>query len=262
MDLSIIIVNYKTQDKALKCVESVKASETAGLSCEIILIDNASGDDCQKITDKYSDVVFLRSEKNLGMGGGNNLGLKKARGECVMILNPDTLVKPDAIKKLYDLITRDDSAGIAAPKLLNANGSLQYSCFREIGFCIPILRRTFLGKYFKKNLDYFLMADFSHNGTKEVGWVMGSCFIIKRRLMDELGGFDERFFMYFEDTDLCRRVRQAGLKVVYYPEAIVIHDHARASADKPWYFFMLNKMSKVHIVSWVKYFWKWRTASK
>lgn len=242
MDISIIIVNYKTQDKALRCVESAKAGETAGLSCEIILIDNASGDDCKKIINKYSDIVFIKSEKNLGMGGGNNLGLKKALGEYVIILNPDTLVKQGAIKKLYNLIARNDSVGIAAPKLLNVDGSLQYSCFREINFFTPILRRTFLGKYFKKNLDHFLMADFSHNEIKEVDWVMGSCFIIKKKLMDELAGFDERFFMYFEDTDLCRRAREKGLKVVYYPEAVVVHDHGRASADKPWYFFMFNKM--------------------
>lgn len=258
MDISIIIVNYKTQDKALKCIDSVKASETGGLSYEIILVENGSGDDCKQILGKHPDIVFVKSEKNLGMGGGNNLGLKRAQGEYVMILNPDTLVKPDMIKKFYDFIARDDSVGIAAPKLLNANGSLQYSCFKEIGFFTPILRRTFLGKYFKKNLDHFLMSDFSHNEIKAVDWVMGSCFIIKKKLMDELAGFDERFFMYFEDTDLCRRTRKAGRKVVYCPEAVVVHDHGRASADKPWYFFMFNKMSRVHIVSWMKYFWKWK----
>lgn len=258
MDISIIIVNYKSEEKALSCVESIKASDMAGLSYEIIVVDNASGDEgAETIKEKFSDVILIKSEKNLGMGGGNNSGIKKAKGDYALILNPDIFVNRGAIKKLYDYIKKDKSIGLLAPKLLNPDGSLQYSCFRDFNFFTPVLRRTFLGKIFTSSVDKFLMKDFGHDEIKEVDWVMGSCFIIKKELMDELGGFDERFFMYFEDTDLCRRVHQTGCKVVYNPEAVVIHDHARASADNPWYFFMFNKMSRAHIASWIKYFWKW-----
>jgi GT2 family glycosyltransferase len=258
MDISIIIVNYKSQKKALSCVESVKASDMAGLSYEIIIIDNASGDEgAETIREKFSDVILIKSGKNLGMGGGNNLGIKKAKGDYILILNPDIFVNHGAIKKLYDYIKEDKSIGLLAPKLLNPDGSLQYSCFRDFNFFTPVLRRTFLGKIFTDSVDKFLMKDFDHNEIKKVDWVMGSCFVIKKELMDELGGFDERFFMYFEDTDLCRRLRQAGYKIIYYSETAATHDHARASADNPWYFFMFNKMSRAHIASWIKYFYKW-----
>jgi hypothetical protein len=190
------------------------------------------------------------------MGGGNNLGLKEARGRFILILNPDTEVYPDAIKILYDYLDSHPDVYIVGPKLLNPDKTLQHSCSLFPKIYTPILRRTFLGNYFKSSRDGFMMTDFDHEEIREVDWLMGSCLLIRS---DGWEGFDERFFMYFEDIDVCRRAWRFKKKVVYQPQAIVIHDHARGSAKIPWYIApVVDKLTQEHIKSWIKYFWKWR----
>ncbi len=258
MDVSIIIVNYKSKEKTLACLKSIAEADMDGLLSEIIVVDNNSEDDSAEVIKKiYPKVKIIKSEKNLGMGGGNNLGIKAAQAEFILILNPDTIIKKDAIKILHNFIKSDEQIGIAGPKLLNPDNTLQYSCRRFPKFYTPILRRTFLGKFAKNHLDNFLMKDYSHKEIKKVDWMLGSCLMVRKNILNKINnGFDERFFMYFEDTDLCKRVWQAGFKVVYNPQAIVIHNHARASAESPWYLFFLNKLSRAHIMSWIKYFYK------
>lgn len=262
MDLSIIIVNYKSKEKTLNCIKSIKESDLDNLRYEIIVVDNASGDDSKKIiTVKYPEINFIQSAKNLGMGGGNNLGIKQAIGEFILILNPDTVVRKNAIKILYNYIKNNKRVGIVGPKLLNPDNTLQYSCFRFPKFYTPILRRTFIGKFFKKYLNNFLMEDFDHNSIKEVNWLMGSCLMIDKKNFNLIGPiFDKRFFMYCEDIDLCYRAREVKYKVIYNPEAIIIHDHVRSGIEMPWYISLfLNKLAREHIKSWIKYFWKWKT---
>ncbi|NIA18435.1 MAG: glycosyltransferase, partial [Actinobacteria bacterium] len=244
----------------LNCVESVKVSDLTGVDYEIIVVDNNSGDgiiaDVQK---RFKDVDFIQSNRNLGMGGGNNLGIEQSRGEYALILNPDTIVKKDSIKKMYEFLENNNDVGIVGPKLIYPDGRLQYSCFKNWKFLTPLYRRTFLGKLNKKHIDNFLMKDYDHKSKKEVNWLMGSCLLIRKNVLNKIGLFDKRFFMYFEDTDLCRRAWQSGYKVVYLPEAVVIHDHGRASAEKPWYLApFFSKLSRIHIASWIKYFIKWR----
>ena len=257
MDVSIIIVNYKSKEKTLACLKSIAEADMGGLLYEIIVVDNNSEDNSAEIIKKiYPTIKIIKNEKNLGMGGGNNLGIKAAQAEFILILNPDTIIKKDAIKILHNFIKSDEQIGIAGPKLLNPDNTLQYSCRRFPKFYTPILRRTFLGKFAKNHLDNFLMKDYSHKEIKKVDWMLGSCLMVRKNILNKINGFDEKFFMYFEDTDLCKRVWQADFKVVYNPQAIVIHNHARASAESPWYLFFLNKLSRAHITSWIKYFYK------
>ncbi|HNX10734.1 MAG TPA: glycosyltransferase family 2 protein [bacterium] len=255
MDLSIIIVNYLSRAKTISCLDAILASDLTDLKWEIVLVDNNSGDDLDDLAVKYPNLKLIYSQKNWGMGGGNNLGIKNSRGKYLLILNPDTRVKPDAIKILFNYLENHSDVLIAGPKLLNTDGSLQYSCARFPRFYTPILRRTFLGEYFKSSRDGFLMIGQPHDQIMPVDWLMGSCLIIRR---DGFEGFDERYFMYFEDIDLCRRARRAGKQVVYVPSAVVIHDHARESATRPWYIGPFrDKLVRQHIRSWFKYFWKW-----
>lgn len=260
VNLSIIIVNYKTKEKTINCIKSIRESNLSGLDYEIIVVDNNSIDDSlENIKNSCADIKFIQSKINLGMGGGNNLGIKEAKGEFILILNPDTVVKKEAIKNLYFYISENKKIGVVAPMLLYPDNSLQYSCFREWKIFTPIYRRTFLGKFNNKHLDNFLMKDFNHKDVMEIDWAMGSCLLIRKEILDKIGVFDERFFMYFEDTDLCRRIRKAGYKVIYNPKAIVIHDHARESAEKSWFIApFIDRMAREHIKSWIKYFWKWR----
>ena len=256
MNISVIIVNYKSKDKTQKCLESIYNSDLAGLNFETILVDNASGDNLDEFKSRYQNLQVIYSSQNLGMGGGNNLGLKEAQGEFILILNPDTLVTSAAIKILYDYIKNNPDVFVVGPKLLNPDDSLQYSCSRFPKIYTPILRRTFLGDYFKTSRDGFMMTDFDHDEVRAVDWLMGSCLLVRRENWE---GFDERFFMYFEDIDLCKRVKAIGKRVVYNPAAIVVHDHQRQSARYPWYSAPFkDSLAREHIKSWFKYFWKWK----
>ena len=257
MDISVIIVNYQSQDKVLKCLDALSSADWGDLSREIIVVDNDSGDDLARVKEIFPEVKIIKSEKNLGMGGGNNLGAHNSSGEFILILNPDTVIKNEAILKLHRYLKENERAGIVGPKLLNPDGTLQYSCLRFPKIQTPILRRTFFGGLAPKQLDNFLMKDFDHAATRAVDWLMGSCFLIRREILERDGYiFDEKYFMYFEDTDLCRRVKEKhNCEVVYHPEAIVIHDHARASAEKPWSIApLVDPLTREHLKSWFRYF--------
>ncbi|MDD5528110.1 MAG: glycosyltransferase family 2 protein [Patescibacteria group bacterium] len=257
MDISVIIVNYKNKEKVGKCLAALSRADWGDLTREIIVVDNDSREDLSSLAEVYPEVKIIRSEKNLGMGGGNNLGAQNSAGDFILILNPDTAVQDDAILKLHRHLAENNSAGIVGPKLLNPDGSLQYSCLRFPKIHTPILRRTFFGGLSPRHLDDFLMKDYDHAATKSVDWLMGSCFLIRREILEKDGHiFDEKFFMYFEDTDLCRRVKaEHNYQVVYLPTAVVVHDHARQSAEKPWYIApLVDSLTREHIKSWARYF--------
>jgi len=263
MDLSIIIVNYKSQKKLETCLASIFKADNRGIKYEIILVENNSGDDLKTLAKENKLIRLINSSKNLGMGGGNNLGIKSAQGEYIFILNPDTIIKDDAIAVLFNYLKANPRVGIVGPKLLNTDGTLQYSCSLFPKVYMPILRRTSLGKYFSADRDHFQMMEFDHNSIKEVNWLMGSALMFKKEITLPNNKvwqphFDELYFMYFEDTDLCRTAWNKGLKVIYNPEAILIHDHARQSAKYPWYLAIFwDRLAWRHIASWIKYFIKW-----
>jgi len=263
MDLSIIIVNYRDKDKLVNCLNSITQLKMEGVNYEIVVVDNNSGDKLGDLEGRYDRLKLINSPRNLGMGGGNNLGIENSSGKFILVLNPDTLIKEKTIPTLLRYLENNPKVGIVGPKLLYPDSSLQYSCARFPKIYMPILRRTFLGEYFKNIRDSFCMTDFDHDSVTEVDWLMGSCLMFKRRISLDNGKiyepkFDKRYFMYFEDTDLCREVWTRGLKVVYNPQVIVIHDHARESAKYPWYLaIFLDRLARKHINSWIKYFLKW-----
>lgn len=256
MDLSIIIVNYNSALKTLSLLESIFNADMAGINYEIIVVDNNSKEHiASSLKQRYPEIIFISSFKNRGMGGGNNMGINKAQGDFYLILNPDTLVEKNTIKIMFNYIKENTDVAVLGPKLLNPDRTLQYSCARFPKFYTPIFRRTFLAKFFKKHIDWFLMKDFNHNEIKEVDWLMGSSLMIRK---SSALRFDERYFMYFEDIDLCRSAWHDNYKVVYNPEAKLIHDHQRESAQGAWYLsFFTNKIVREHIKSWLKYFYKW-----
>ena len=262
MDLSIIIVNYHSQNQLTLCLRSLFRSPLS-LDFETIVVDNNSGDDLKDLINNYPGVKFIFNEKNLGMGGGNNLGIDQARGKYILILKPDTIINALAIEILVDYLSKNPLVGLVGPKLLNSDNSLQMSCARFPSFFLPLWQRTFLGKLFPKQSQRFLMNDFNHQNIQEVDWLMGSCLLFKKEIKLSSGEifrprFDQRYFMYFEDIDLAKQIKQKGLKVVYNPKASIIHDHQRQSARYPWYLAVLvDPLARQHIISWLKYFQKW-----
>ena len=257
MELSIIIVNYKMKGLVKNCIKSVLESNF-NLPYEIIVVDNASNDGIATLMkEKFPQVKFITSQKNIGMGGGNNIGIKQSTGKYVLILNPDIHVFPDSIQKLHDYIKERDEIGLISPKLLNPDRSLQHTCYRWHNLLTPIYRRTFFSKFkfAKRDISRFIMEDWDHLDTLEVDWIQGSCLLIPKHVLDKAGLFDEQYFMYFEDTDLCRRINKAGYKNSYHPHSEVIHFHRRQSADGN---ILFNKMTRTHIISWLKYMRKWK----
>jgi len=264
MDISIVIVNYKSKGDTLNCIKSIKEAdfEYGGkkLKYEIIVVDNNSGDAIGEILNwQYPEVVFIQNDKNSGMGAGNNIGLKRAAGKYSVVMNPDIIVFPGVFVELFDYMEKNKTVGVSAPQQLSPDRSIQDSCYRWHGMFTPIYRRTPIGqlRIAQKDTDRFLMKDFDRKSEKKVDWLLGSFLFCRTDALARIGYFDERFFMYFEDTDLCRRFWQKNQEVVYYPKAQVIHNHARESAQVAWYKFFTNQMARHHIRSWVKYNRKW-----
>ncbi len=264
MDISIVILNYKSKGDTLNCIRSIKEADfdinERKLKYEIIVVDNNSEDAIGEILAwQYPEIVFIRNEKNFGMGGGNNIGLKKANGKYSLVMNPDIIVFKDVFAKLFAHMEENKKIGVIAPQQLSPDRNIQDSCYRWHKLLTPIYRRTPLGKagFAIKDTDYFLMKDFDHKSIRKVDWLLGSFLFCRSEALAQIKYFDERFFMYFEDTDLCRRFWNKGWEVVYYPFAQVIHNHARESAQVEWYKFFTSPITRYHIKSWIKYIAKW-----
>ena len=260
MDISLIILNYQTKGMTLNCLKSIRETDWSGLEYEIIVIDNNSQDSLGEILAwQYPEVKFIQNKKNLGMGAGNNIGLARARGEYITIMNPDTMVFPDTFKQLHQFMVSHPQVGMVGPKQYNPDRTVQTSCYRWHKLLTPFYRRTPLGKTKtgRQDLARFLMQDFDKSVVKDVDWLLGSFLFMRASALKQVGNFDQRFFMYFEDTDLCRRFWQKHWRVVYYPEARIIHNHNRASAAYPWYKLFSSTAARAHIVSWFKYLTKW-----
>jgi hypothetical protein len=210
----------------------------------------------------FPEVIFIPSEKNLGYAGGNNLGLQKAKGKYLMILNPDILILTNEMERMIHYLDLHPEVGLLGPKLINPDGTLQYSCYRFPTFFTPFYRRTFLGKlpWFKDKVKKYLMMDWDHQENREVDWLLGGCFLVRKTAMERVGLMDERFFMYFDDVDFCRRFWEANFRVVYFAQAEVVHYHQRTSAENWWLFGLFSRVSREHIKSWLKYFAKYAGA--
>ncbi|MBF8280891.1 MAG: putative glycosyltransferase [Candidatus Magasanikbacteria bacterium] len=264
-DVSIIIVNYKMKDLIVPCLESLKADVSgSSLQVHVVVVDNASNDDsCPTILSQFPDYTCLINTRNLGYGGAVNIGIRSHEAKYYFVLNPDTkFVEPRTIERLYAFMEAHPKIGMIGPKLLNVDGTLQFSCNRFPPLMIPLLRRTSLGekKMFRRKVDRFLMRDFDHEKTQPVDWVIGSAMFVRASALKDVGFFDDRFFMYFEDTDWCRRFWEAHWPIYYVHDIVIMHHHGRGSARVPGVFraLFMNKLARLHVQSAMKYFWKWR----
>lgn len=263
MELSIVILNYKTKNLTRECVKCLLRARL-NLEYEIIIVDNGSADGiCEEFKEIFPAIKILAVFKNLGFAAGNNLGISAAKGKNILILNPDMVIKFGELEKMVAYLNARQDIGILAPKLLNPDGSLQYSCFRFPNFLTPFYRRTFLGNlaFGKSELKAYLMAGWDHNDIREVDWCLGACLLFRKEDILRIGHFDDNFFLYFEDADLCRRFHEAHKKVVYFPESSVIHFHRRESAGENLFLSIFKKTTREHIKSWIRYLRKWRLTS-
>jgi len=261
MDLSIIVTHYNTPELLDICLNSIKKTIN-NIEKEIIVVDSESKERTQElIKEKHSAVKFISFEKNVGYSKIVNAGIKKAKGDYILILNADIIVLESAVAKMLKYIRSHPKAGIVGPQLIDFTGNIQVSCFSfpSIGFILA--RRTFFGrtKTGKKLLERFISKESNISAPKEVDWLQGSAMMIRKEAIEKVGLWNEKFFMYFEDTDWCRRFWQNGYKVVYLPAAKMAHYYHRTS--KKWGPLLdpfINKYARLHIISAIKYFWKYR----
>ncbi len=265
IDVAITIVNFKMTEDIRQLLETLQKDLTgSSLKVQVVIVDNTPGPEIQELLKKYPEVKYLPQEKNRGFGAAQNVALKYVGAKYYFVLNPDTVFFEGerAIEKLYEFMERRSEIGMIGPKLLNSDGSLQYSCYRFPNFWIPLFRRSSIGQKdpYKKQVEAYSMKDFDHNKTQAVDWIMGSAMFIRGSVLKEVGYFDERFFMYFEDCDLCRRFWEAHAPVYYVHDIKLTHHHGRGSAKVSGFFrsILQNHLTRIHIVSWLKYMWKWR----
>jgi hypothetical protein len=262
MKLSVIIVNYNHKYFPRLAVEALEKSKT-NFPFEIIVVDNNSHDEESmtflKKAHENKRITLIQSPKNVGFGNGNNLGAKIAQGQFVFFHNPDVTVHEDSLQKMVNFLEKNPDMGMIGPKLVYSSGKVQESCRRHMKFSDLVLNRTPLGKLpvFKKRVQRYLMEDFDHSRIQDVDLITGAAIMMPRELYEKIGGFDPRYFLFMEDFDLCRMVKKAGYRVVYYPEAEVDHYHKRLSQGS-LFKLLRKKVFWLHIASAMKYFWKWK----
>lgn len=235
MDLSVIVLNWNTRVETRACLQSI-LGQSYHHEVEVIVADNASSDRSrQMLAEEFPDVRVVAHSTNLGFCAGNNRAIPATTGRYVLFLNSDTVVTDGAFDAMIDFADENPDIGIVGPKLLNQDGSLQYSCRRYPNLGAGFFRNTPLGWLFPKNhfTQDYLMSDWDHATVRDVDWVSGAALMIRRDMLEKTGGFDEGFFMYCEDVDLCYRVHELGMRVVYFPHVSIFHIIGRSTNQVP-----------------------------
>jgi len=260
MKLSVIIVNYNSGALVASNIESLYR-EGLPEGTQILVVDNNSADDSVAfLRSDFPEITVIANKQNVGLAKAVNQAIAQAKGEYYLMLNPDIVVLPNAVKQLLSFMDKNPQVGLAGGKLLSPNGELQDSCYRFYDPLTVLYRRTPLGRTAagKKAIDQFLMRDYDHSFVRDVDWLMGSCYILRKTAVSEVGGMDERFFLYFEDVDWCRRFWEHGWRVTYVPQAQFSHFHQQSSRKNPVLGILTNWTAREHIRSAIKYFGKYR----
>jgi len=233
IDLSIVIVSWNVKELLERCLSSVaECCRRGSLQCEVIVVDNASADGSpEMIRRRFPDVKLIASEDNLGFVKGNNIGVAHSNGRHMLLLNPDTEVVGDALQTMVAYMDHHADVGAVGPMLLFPNGQVQPSRRRFPTLATAFLESTVLHPWFPKNrvLRHYYVQDRNDNEEQDVDWVIGACLLIRRRAWEQVGPLDEHFFMYSEELDWCHRLKQAGWRVVYIPDAKVVHHEGQSS---------------------------------
>jgi N-acetylglucosaminyl-diphospho-decaprenol L-rhamnosyltransferase len=243
-----IVVNYNAGDHLVDCVRSLRE---AGVG-RVVVVDNASTDGSParlRAADPDADVLLVGA--NLGYGGGVNRGLPRGSEDYVLVLNPDVVVAPDAVNALVAALDADPKIGIVGPRIAEVDGELYPSAraFPRLGDAIG---HAFVGLATTDNpfSRRYLMTDWDHATARDVDWVSGACFLARRAALTPMGGFDEAYFMYLEDVDLCWRAGRGGWRVRYEPEAHVTHVQGLSTGQAPY------RMLAAHHRSLLRYWWR------
>ncbi len=234
IDISVIIVNWNVRELLRRCLASVIESckKDAGFQTEIIVIDNASSDDSVgTVEQEFPQVRLVRNACNLGFTSANNQGIRLSSGRYLLLLNPDTEVRDSAISVQGQYLDSNPAVAVVGPQLMNADGSVQSSRRRFPTVITAFIESTVLQRYLGglPVIRRYYFEDKPDNFVQEVDWLVGACLMVRREAIEQVGSLDEDFFMYFEELDLCYRLKKARWKIVYLPEAQVVHYYGQSS---------------------------------
>jgi GT2 family glycosyltransferase len=253
VDISVVIVGWNAKHYLELCLESL-AKAPPRRSMEVLVVDNASADDSVEMIEKeFPWVKLIKSSENLGFAKGNNVAIRQCQGRYVALINPDVIVFPGCLDALADFLDENPKVGNVGPRVLNPDMSMQSTCRR-----FPTLWNNFcsasgLSSRFK-NSPFFAgehMFYFPHDRTLSVDVIVGCFSMIRREALDSVGLLDEGLFMYGDDVDWCRRARNAGWQVVFYPGGQAIHDRGKTTASYPVRFAVAQQHSV--LVYWTKH---------
>jgi GT2 family glycosyltransferase len=271
-DVTVCILSWNAKGYLERCLDSLlhpeepdvqEALERAGLagqqepaeavSIDLLVVDNGSIDySPDMVESRFPEARLIRTHRNLGFAGGNNVGYRAGAGRYFLLLNSDTVVPRGAITRLVRFADATPKAAFVGPKVLNPDGSLQYSCRRFPNLRAALLRNTPLARFARDSAavrDY-LMTDWCHDTPREVDWLSGCCLLARREAVEQIGMLDEEYFMYCEDMDWCYRAREAGWTSVYFSGAQVVHEVGKSSDKLP------RRMIAFHHLSMYKFYRK------
>lgn len=227
LKLSIIIVNFNSGDFLFNCLKSLdEVKDEAGIN--ILVVDNASMDDSlEKAEGKFDNIIYIKNSQNLGFGRANNIALKKINSEYILLLNPDTQLKKGTISYMLSFMEENKDAGAATCRVLLSNGKIDLTAHR--GFPTPWASFKY---YFLKDDNLYHLKNRDFKNPHEVDAITGAFFLTRKSVLEKVGFFDEDYFLYGEDIDLCFRMKEKGFKVFYVPEVEILHNKGISSGLK------------------------------
>lgn len=228
--LSVIIVNWNVADLLADCLQSLSEGRD-DVALEVIVVDSASQDGSVSMMRRdFPWVQVLAQSENVGFPRGNNIGIAAARGAYVLLLNPDTVVLNGALARMVAYVDANADVGVLGPQLRYPDGTIQSSRRRFPTRLTAFFESTWLERWAPGDIlrDYRVL-DVAEDQVVDVDWVMGAAMMVRREVVDTVGGMDEGYFMYSEELDWCRRIKDAGWRVVYFPEAVIVHHEGKSS---------------------------------
>jgi GT2 family glycosyltransferase len=228
--VDVVVVSYETRETLLECLAALVAEPTAS----VVVIDNASRDGtAAAVRERFPSVRLVANAENVGFARACNQGARESRARYLLFLNPDATLAPGSLGALAAILEARPRVGVVGPRTRSANGDIQVSTGPDLSLVSEIRQRRLVRGVARRDAAILVEAEGLHAVEREVDWVSGACLMIRREAFDAVSGFDERFFLYEEDADLCRRVRAAGWKVLFSPGAEARHALGRSMARSP-----------------------------
>ena len=249
-DISIVIVSRNTRELLRACVRSI-ADHRDGLVVEVIVVDSASSDGAvAMMRQEFPEVIVLEPGENTGFARGNNLGIRRARGEVILLLNPDTALTAGALRTMLDALRADATVGVVGPRLRYPNGTTQPSRRRFPTLATACVESTVVQEWRPDHpaIARYQMDDRPDDCAQDVDWLVGACLLVRRTVFARVGLLDERLFLYAEEPEWCWRVREAGWRVRYLPAAEVWHHEGMSTGQNVALRQRTFAVSKTHLM--------------